>query len=312
MRELDALPSASSVVTVVIVTHGSWSLTEKCLESLSDQRADLLFDVIVVDNASDDDTPERIRRAFPWIHLFDQRENTGFAKANNRALGAVATPYVLLLNPDTELPPGALRSVVQALEDRPEAGMLGCKLVRPNGELDHACKRGFPRPASALSYFLRLDRTPVGRWLGGAAAGAYVAAHLGADEEGFVDAINGAFMLVRQEALGEVGLLDEGYWMYGEDLDWCFRFWAAKWPVFYWPGVEVTHVKGGSAGSRRGWQTNRAFHAAMWRFYKKHYWHTYPRSVGAAVWLAVWVRCLLSAGAAWQGRRIAVTGAQRS
>jgi GT2 family glycosyltransferase len=302
MTEVDSLPSASSEVTVVIVTHGSWALTEKCLESLSIQRADLRFDAVVVDNASGDDTPQRIRRAFPWIHLLDQRENSGFAKANNRALAEVTTPYVLLLNPDTVLPPGGLQRVIRALEDRPEVGMLGCKLVRPNGELDHACKRGFPRPAAALAYFLRLDRSPVGRWLGGSAAGEYVAAHLDADEEGFVDAINGAFMLVRRDALDDVGLLDDGYWMYGEDLDWCFRFWAAKWPVLYWPGVEVTHVKSGSAGSRRGWQTNRAFHAAMWRFYRKHYWSSYPRSVGAGVWLAVWVRCLLAAGAAWKSR----------
>jgi GT2 family glycosyltransferase len=302
MKTLDSLPSARSEVTVVIVTHGSWALTEKCLESLNVQRADLRFDAVVVDNASNDGTPERIRRAFPWVHVVDQRENSGFAKANNRALAEVTTAYVLLLNPDTELPPGALRSVLQALEERPEVGMLGCKLVRPNGELDHACKRGFPRPAAALAYFLRLDRNPVGRWLGGSAAGEYVAAHLDSDEEGFVDAINGAFMLVRRQALKDVGLLDEGYWMYGEDLDWCFRFWAAKWPVFYWPGVEVTHVKGGSAGSLRGWRTNRAFHAAMWRFYKQHYWSSYPRPVGVGVWLAVWARCLLSAGAAWKGR----------
>ncbi len=143
--------------------------------------------------------------------------------------------------------------------------MVGAKLVREDGELDHACKRSFPTPLAALAHF-----TGVGRGAGaGASLSQYRATHLGDDEAGEVDAVNGAFMLCRAAAVAEVGLLDEGYWLYMEDLDWCRRFWDAGWKVFYEPAAVALHVKGGSSRRRRAPRQEIAFHRGMGRFYRR-------------------------------------------
>jgi GT2 family glycosyltransferase len=143
--------------------------------------------------------------------------------------------------------------------------MVGVKLVTESGQLDHACKRSFPTPLAALAHF-----TGVGRGEGaGERLGQYRATQLGDDEAGEVDAVNGAFMLCRAEAVREVGLLDEGYWLYMEDLDWCHRFWDAGWKVFYEPAGTALHVKGGSSTGRRAPRQEIAFHRGMGRFYRR-------------------------------------------
>jgi GT2 family glycosyltransferase len=208
---------------------------------------------------------------------------------------------VLLLNHDTVVPPHALERAVEALDARPEVGMLGCKLVQPDGRLDKACKRGIPTPLGSLAYFTGLSRlAPRSRRLA-----SYTAGHVGDDETAVVDAVNGAFMLVRREALDDVGLLDERYWLYMEDLDWCYRFALHGWPVLYWPEVEVVHVKGASSGRLRRWRTNYAFHRGMWLFYRTHQAPHRPRPVTAAVWLAIWSKLAVSAtsSAVRRGRR---------
>jgi GT2 family glycosyltransferase len=113
---------------------------------------------------------------------------------------------------------------------------------------------------------------------------------LGDDEEGLVGAINGAFMLVRRAAMDEVGLFDEAYWMYGEDLDWCLRFSQRGWQVVYWPGATVTHVKAGISGTRRSMRVNFAFHHSMWIFFRKHQASQHPAAFSALVWIAVWLK----------------------
>ena len=144
------------------------------------------------------------------------------------------------------VPPHAIANALEELERHPDVGMLGVKLVRPDGTFDHACKRGFPTIPSALAYFFRLDRI----WPRSERFAGYTAGQLDEDEAGPVDAVNGAFMLVRREAAESVGPMDERYWMYAEDLDWCHRFWKRGWKVLYWPGAEVIHWKGGSSGRR--------------------------------------------------------------
>jgi hypothetical protein len=217
--------------------------------------------------------------------------NVGFAAANNVGLAEIDTECVLLLNPDTVVPRVGLRSALDAMAHSPRVGMIGCKLVRPDGSLDHACKRGFPTPLSALMYFLNLHRL----FPRSATTTSYVGGAQPADEAGLVDAVNGAFMLVRKRARDEVGLLDERFWMYGEDLDWCFRFWEAGWHVLYWPELIVVHVKGGSSTSTRSWRVNKAFHDAMWLFYAKHQAARSRRVVRWAIRLAIYAKLGLSA-----------------
>jgi GT2 family glycosyltransferase len=220
--------------------------------------------VTVVDSGSTDGTPDMVAREFPEFRL-ERRANIGFSAANNLVLRESRAGAVLVLNPDTEVYDGTLDTCLARLAADPAIGMVGAKLVREDGELDHAAKRSFPTPLAALAHF-----TGIGR---GAEAGEslsqYRATHLGEDEAGEVDAVNGAFMLCRAEAVAQVGLLDEGYWLYMEDLDWCHRFWDAGWKVFYEPRARGLHVKGGSSASRRAPKQEIAFHRGMGRFYRR-------------------------------------------
>jgi GT2 family glycosyltransferase len=255
---------AAPELEVVIVSHGAEALLRRCLRSLAEHPASVPTRVSVVDSGSPDGTPDMVEREFPQVRLL-RRGNIGFSAANNLVLRDSDAAALLLLNPDTEVRAGALDAALARLRSEPRTGMVGIKLVTESGELDHACKRSFPTPLSALAHF-----TGVGR--GEESDGAlsqYRATHLGDDEAGEVDAVNGAFMLCRAEAVREVGLLDEGYWLYMEDLDWCHRFWDAGWKVFYEPAGVALHVKGGSSGRRRAPRQEIAFHRGMGRFYRR-------------------------------------------
>jgi N-acetylglucosaminyl-diphospho-decaprenol L-rhamnosyltransferase len=250
---------------VVVVSHGAEALLRRCLRSLREHPLSSgETRVTVVDSGSPDRTPEMVEREFPEVRLL-RRGNIGFSAANNLVLRESEAAAVLLLNPDTEVYAGTLDAALARLRSEARIGMVGAKLVTESGELDHACKRSFPTPLSALAHF-----TGVGRGAGvGASLSQYRATHLGDDEPGEVDAVNGAFMLCRAEAIREVGLLDEGYWLYMEDLDWCHRFWDAGWKVFYEPAGVALHVKGGSSPRRRAPRQEIAFHRGMGRFYRR-------------------------------------------
>ena len=253
------------MLEIVIVSHGAEALLRRCLRSLAEHPiSGGEMRVTVVDSGSPDGTPDMVAREFPRVRL--RREaNIGFSAANNLVLREDEAEAVLLLNPDTEVYAGTLDAALARLRSDPEVGMVGVKLVTESGELDHACKRSFPTPLSALAHF-----TGVGRDDGaGAALSQYRATHLGDDDPGEVDAVNGAFMLCRAAAVQDVGLLDEGYWLYMEDLDWCHRFWDAGWKVFYEPAGVALHVKGGSSASRRAPKQEIAFHRGMGRFYRR-------------------------------------------
>jgi len=223
--------------------------------------------VFVVDNASDDGTVEMIQSEFPEVRLRAARENLGFARANNLAIREGSAPYVLALNPDTRLTAGVLDCMLALMDERSEIGIAGCRLVLENGTFDHAAKRSFPTPLSALAHFTGIGRR-------GNASGRlaqYRAPELAEHASGPVDAVNGAFMLMRRAGLEEVGLFDEGYWMYMEDLDLCYRFRQAGWTTWYEPSATVVHVKAGTSGKQRRLRANYAFHYGMFRFYRKHY-----------------------------------------
>jgi N-acetylglucosaminyl-diphospho-decaprenol L-rhamnosyltransferase len=285
------MPGAAPLLDIVIVSYRSREPLRRLLASLqaNPPRAGTAC-VHVVDNASGDGTVAAVREAGPAIDLREMPANVGFAAANNVVLRESAGRFVLLLNPDTEVTPGALDRMLEVMESRAGVGMAGCRLVRPDGSFDHAAKRGFPTPLSALAHFSGIGR--------GARAGAWLAQYrapdLGERESGEVEAINGAFMLVRREALRDVGLLDEGYWLYMEDLDWCYRFHQRGWKVWYEGGVDVVHLKGASAGAHRDLRRNVAFHRGMARFYRKFYAGRRPLT-DAAVYAGIAAKLAVSA-----------------
>ncbi len=282
---------------VVIVAFGAPDLLRRCLATLlsaAPREREML--VHVVDNASGVPTADIVAREFPTVRLHRLQENLGFSAANNVVLRRVSASAVLILNPDTEMRDGVLDHLLALLEQRSDAGMIGCRLEQLDGTFDHAAKRSFPTPAGALAHF-----TGIGRSTDSGSLGQYRATGLGEREVGEVDAVNGAFMLVRRTAMLDVGLLDEGYWLYMEDLDWCARFWERGWKVLYDGTVTAIHVKGGTAGRHRAFKQNVHFHRGMGRFYRRHRGGS-NLVVDLAVYVAIGAKLAISATRAGAGR----------
>jgi N-acetylglucosaminyl-diphospho-decaprenol L-rhamnosyltransferase len=276
---------------VIVTARGGRAHLDACLRSLERHPLTLgEMTVHVVDNASRDGTEEMVRAAFPWVDLTGLPRNAGYAAANNLLLRRAEAPFVALLNPDTEVGEGALDRLVGVLRERPDVGVAGPRLEKPDGTLDHAAKWTFdPSPGAlalgALAHFLRLGRR---EWLGGSLS-RYRAPSVDERGAGPVDALSGACMVARREAIDQVGLLDEGYWLYIEDLDWCYRFKHRGWRVRYDGTVTVKHVKGATArtrGRHRSLRANLAFHRWMGRFYRKFYAGRRP-ALDALVYLAI-------------------------
>jgi N-acetylglucosaminyl-diphospho-decaprenol L-rhamnosyltransferase len=278
---------AGPTVDVVIVTYRAPALLRACLSSLRAHPPAGGARVWVVDNASGDGTADLVRSEFPEVELEASSSNLGFAAANNRAIRRGQAPYVLALNPDTQITPGALDRMLAVMEADPTIGIAGCRLELEDGTFDHAARRAFPTIVGALGHFTRIGRRP--------AASSRLAQYRAPDvERGPVDAVNGAFMLMRRSALDEVGLFDEGYWMYMEDLDLCYRMAEAGWITWYEPSVTVTHTKAGSSGKYRSPRLNYAFHYGMLRFYRKHYARARSPLVNAAVYAGIALKLVSS------------------
>jgi GT2 family glycosyltransferase len=268
---------------VVIVSHRSRELLQRCLDSLREHPPAVPMKVVVVDNASRDGSPEMVRSEYPDVNLIPSAANLGFAAATNLGAARGQAPYLLALNPDTAVTGGALDTVLATIESHPEVAVVGARLLREDGSLDHASKRSFPTPLSALGHF-----TGIGRRSG---AGEKLAGYRAPEvESGRVDAVNGAFMLIRRDAFAQLGGFDEGYWMYMEDLDLSYRLARAGWLSWYEPAAVVTHVKGGTVGGVRSPPLEWHFHRGMYRFYRSHYAAERSRAVNAAVYAGIAVR----------------------
>jgi GT2 family glycosyltransferase len=293
------------MLDVVIVSYRCGPLLRRCLESLREHAPAQGARITVVDSASGDGTADVVRREFPDVRLIALEENVGFGAANNLVLRETTADYVLVLNPDTQLSEGTLDVLLRLMDGNPRIGIAGCRLVQEDGTFDHAARRSFPTPASALGHFLglgRSDRAP-------AALAAYRAPDV---SEGPVDAVNGAFMLMRRAMLDEIGLFDEGYWMYMEDLDLCYRAAQAGWITWYEPSVEAVHVKAGTSGHHRRLRLNYAFHYGMFRYYRTHLASERGPLFNALVYVGIALKFLASAtvsAAARARQRVDATGA---
>jgi GT2 family glycosyltransferase len=268
-------------LAIIVVNYNTRELLRACLSSISESQGDLRFKVVVVDNASTDGSGLMVETDFPQVDLITSRTNGGFAYANNLGLRQVgfatsgasldqAPRYALLLNPDTVLPPTALADMVEFMDAHPDVGAAGPKLVLPDGDLDLACRRSFPTPIISFYRMIGLSklfpRSPI--------FGRYNMTFADPDMLLEVDSVVGAFMMVRREAIAQAGLLDETYFMYGEDLDWAYQIKANRWKIYYNPAVTVLHVK--RAASRHSAKAQIEFYRAMDIFYRKFYAKTTP------------------------------------
>lgn len=247
-------------LSVIVVAYGNSDMVRKCLRSLLECRHEVgELTVWVVDNNSPDGTVQVVREEFPEVRLLCSQTNDGFSVANNKVLNEFRDDYCLLLNPDTEMRPGVIRHLLLEMEGMSDVGLMGCRLITANGTFDHAAKRRIPTPFTAFSYLLNRNGNS-----------AYLAPEVGEFMLADVEAINGAFMLARRSAVHDVGGLDERYWMYAEDLDWCVRMRKSGWRVMYDGRVTCVHLKGGVSGRARSPKLNWHFHRSMHLFYMDH------------------------------------------
>jgi GT2 family glycosyltransferase len=194
-----------------------------------------------------------------------------------------------LLNSDTIVKNGCIENCLNYIKEDEKIGALGCKVILKNGQLDHTCKRGFPTPLASLYYFLKLHKIcPNNRKFG-----RYTMSYLSQNNINEVDALVGAFMLIPKKVIEKVGLLDEQFFMYGEDLDWCYRIKKAGWKIVYYPKSEIIHLKGVSSKKKKA-KTIYEFHRAMILFFNKHYKNKYNFTVRILVYLGVWSKMCLT------------------
>jgi N-acetylglucosaminyl-diphospho-decaprenol L-rhamnosyltransferase len=275
-------------VSIIVLNYNTCGHLRACLETLADGsttfgRGPLEVEVFVVDNASSDSSADMVAAEFPWVKLIRSPRNGGFAYGNNQALPLARGEAVLLLNPDARMPRGGLASLLERLHNHPEAGIIGPKLLRPDGSMHLACRRSFPTPAIAFYRLSGLSRL----FANSPRFGRYNLTFVDPDLAIEVDSVCGACLLVRRRVIERIGLLDERFFMYGEDLDWCLRTHQAGWTVRYEPSIVVQHQHG-AASRQRALRTTFHFFRAMDLFYRKHYVQQYHPLLTGAVRSAIY------------------------
>ncbi|MCR4405868.1 MAG: glycosyltransferase family 2 protein [Anaerolineae bacterium] len=250
-------------LSILIVNWNTRDLLAQCLRSVYRTTSGLDLEIIVVDNASTDGSVAMVKEQFPQVRIIANAENVGFVRANNQALTHCQGRYVLLLNSDTQVLPGSLSRAVQFMNEHPKAGMMGVRLLNPDGTFQ-ASYTPFP---TLWREFLILSG--LGRWLVRPTFPSYgPRAEGGAQRiEGYLE---GAYLMARREAVDEIGGLDEHIFMYAEDVDWCFRFYRAGWEVWYLPDAPIIHYGGQSSKKRRGRMEAELYRSRVY-FFRKHY-----------------------------------------
>lgn len=274
-------------LSVVILSFNCGDFLKNCLQSLHEIKNEVDLDIWVVDNHSTDRSLSKVQKDFPEAHFIINEDNLGFAKGNNIGLKRIKNELVLILNPDTKVLPGTLKYMVDYMESHPEVGASSCRVELADGSLDLASHRGFPTPwAAFLYYILKDDRL---YHLSGQ--------DLSKDHE--VDGITGAFFFTRKTVLDKVGLFDEDYFMYAEDLDLCYRIKKAGYKIMYLPEVKIVHYKGVASGIKSHSQSIttaskdskikafNAFYETMKIFYRKNLASHYPFFINWLVYLGI-------------------------
>ena len=271
-------------LSIIILSYKSKKDLERLLPSVYASRTGFAYEVVVVDNGSGDGTADWMETQaknteYKNLKLI-RNQNTGFAHGNNLGITQASGRYILLLNPDTKIEPDTLEVMLKFMEENPQVGIAGCKVVKPDGSLDLASRRRFPNPWNAFArLFLRSNKS-------------YNMTDTDEDLTQEVDSVMGAFLLIRRTVMEKIGLLDERFFMYGEDIDWCWRCKEAGFKVWYYPKTSITHYKG-SSSKKTPFKALAWFHEAMWLFYEKHYSRRYPFFMNWLVWCGIRLRLSL-------------------
>lgn len=251
-------------LSIIIVSWNVRELLRACLRSLEAGRHALTLEVIVVDSASADGTPEMVRNDFPWVHLLAQQENVGFPRGNNIGIRQSTGRYLLLLNPDTEVVGDALQRMVAYLNEHPQTGVVGAQLLYPDGRVQSS-RRRFPTLLTAFfeSTWLQPLAPP-------SVLDRYYVRDRPDNATSEVDWVMGACLMTRREVVEQVGLLDEDYFMYSEELDWCRRIKDSGWGVVYLPAAQIIHHEGKSS-EQAVTARHINFQRAKLRYFRKYH-----------------------------------------
>lgn len=258
-------PVPEVVLTIQIVNWNAREPLRAALSSILANPPRFAYEILVLDNASSDGSVQMLEKEFPEVKLIVSESNLGFSKGHNLAARAAQGRYLFILNPDTEVLPGALDALVQYAERHPEIGIIGPKILNPDGSLQYSCRR-FPNPAAAL-----FRNTPLGKLFPN---NPYTRDYLMTDWDHNsvreVDWVSGAALFIRHEVYQQLGGFDEQFFMYCEDTDLCYRAWQAGYKVVYYPEAHIKHAIGRSTDLVAN-KMIITFHKSMYLFYKKHY-----------------------------------------
>ncbi len=253
-------------ISIIIVNYNVKEFVKNLLHSLHKALENYSSEIIVVDNASSDGSVENIKEKFPYVKVIPNKKNVGFGKANNQGLDIAKGQYIILLNPDTIVREDTFSKLIKFIKTKPEAGMVTCKVLNPDGTLQLACRRSFPGPWTSFTKIVGLSKLfPKSKLFS-----KYNLTYLDENIVNEVDAISGSFMLFTREVYNKVGGFDPQFFMYGEDLDLCYRVQQAGYKVFYVPDTEIIHYKGEST-KRSSIDETKVFYNAMHLFVKKHF-----------------------------------------
>jgi hypothetical protein len=279
-------------LSIIIVNFNTKEITKACLDSIRKWSEGAAWEIIVVDNGSTDGSREMLKK-FTDITLLLNKKNLGFAKANNCGIKIAKGKYILLLNSDTEIRQDSIQTMLRFMDGHLAAGASTCRLDLVSGAMDPACHRGFPTPWVSFTYMVGLEKLFP-------SSSIFARYHMGYKNMTIphqVDCISGAFFMARREAVSDVGLLDEDYFMYAEDIDWAYRFKAHGWEVWFNPEASVLHKKKQSGRSNllrsRAVTTEIYFHTYNWLFFKKHYAKKYGPFISLPINIFYSVRLFL-------------------
>ncbi|MBV2247244.1 MAG: glycosyltransferase [Lentimicrobium sp.] len=276
-------------LSVVIVNYNVKYFLEQCLHSVEKAIEDIDSEVFVVDNNSVDGSVEMVAEKFPWVNLIANTENTGFSVANNQAIKIAKGEYILLLNPDTLVELDTFSKSVEFMDKHPDAGGLGIKMVDGNGRFLPESKRGLPTPIVAFYKIFGLSSLfPKSKIFG-----KYHLGYLDNDETHVVDVLSGAYMMMRRETLDKTGLLDETFFMYGEDIDLSYRITKSGYNNYYYPGARIIHYKGEST-KKSSINYVFVFYRAMVIFAKKHFSQKNAKLFAFLIHTAIYLRAGIS------------------
>ena len=268
-------------LSIIIVNWNTSELLRKCLASIRSSTPSVSFEIIVVDNASSDDSAAMVRQYFQEVELIENSENLGYAEGNNQAIEKARGDYLLLLNPDTEVKCDTIDNLLEFARAHPSAGAVGCRLIGNDGEVQRSC-RGFPKPWGVFCEYTGLSRLfPNSRRFG-----AYRMKYFDYKHEAEVDQPMASCLIISRKAFEDIGVFDKEFPIFFNEVDWCFRARQGGWSIHFTPTAEVLH-HGGASTKQAGLEMKRESHRALKRFYEKHYKNEIPGPIYRFIMFAI-------------------------